>query len=263
MFLSKDKLNKDKFKFYIYNYPNNYKFVSLKYKKLDLIFQTPKLYCAYGITKYKYVDLSLINKENSSNLRSFINQLDIIYEVVKHKFKKFKIKNYKTDDILKCKVNNNISIFDNYKNRIYKIHPNTYGNFIINLNGLWIDDKLNLYFNWIVVQAKIMLPLYLDEYLFIEESKTNINDYKNLKNSHLNSHNINYRINKDKVVFSTIPPPPPPPPLSFFSSNKKSLKDIINTNKSTIKKVKINNFVAPTMQDIKQALSNLNKISNL
>ena len=51
------------------------------------------------------------------------------------------------------------------KRIIDKLLPNTYGNYIIYLQGFWIIEN-DIYFQWYVLQAKIDLPLFLEEYSF-------------------------------------------------------------------------------------------------
>ena len=53
-------------------YSNDFTFVGLKYNKSDLLIQTPKLYCSYGVNeKYEknYIDLSLQNIENDKEVK--------------------------------------------------------------------------------------------------------------------------------------------------------------------------------------------------
>jgi len=77
-------------------------------------------------------------------------------------------------------------------NKIDLIENLTYGEFIIHLQGLWlINNKLN--FDWILLQGKIDMPLYLSEYSFIDYNK----GYDS----------------KGKGKGKSIPPPPPLTPL--------------------------------------------------
>ena len=262
MFLSNDKLNENKFKFIKFNYPNNYKRINIKYEKLDLIFQTPKLHTMYGINKYNYIELSFINETNSIFVKSFKKQLNTLYNSVKNKFKNYNIKHFIKNNTFRLKINENSLIYDNNKKKINKIYPNTYGNYIIHLNGLWIDDKNNIYFNWIVLQSKIYLPMHLTNYCFIDDNKITLNDYQRIKNSNINKNNLEYRLNKDKISIKSIPPPPPlPPPPPPSSTNNNNLKDIIKKNKVN-KKIIPNSekYSPPTMEEIKMAILNLNKI---
>ena len=76
----------------------------------------------------------------------------------------------------------------------------------------------------------------------------------------MNKNNIEYRLNKDKISIKSIPPPPPPPPPPPLITNN-NLKDIIKKNKVN-KKIIINSdkYSPPTMEEIKNAILNLNKI---
>lgn len=227
MFLHKDEICTSKIKFNTYNYPNNYKFIKIKYDKNDLLIQTPKLFSQYGIYN-DYLTLSLFNKDNSNSVQNLLNQFNKINDYIFNKFKNCNINKFIVNDIFKCKIYK-LLIFNNYKKKIDKIYPNTYGNYIIHLNGLWIDDNDNLYFNWHVIQAKIDLPFYMESYGFINENKKNI-------------------------------PPPPPLPPSFLQTKQKSLKQIINSSKKNNKKMEIDNYKVPSLDDIKNAILKLNKI---
>ena len=116
---------------------------------------------------------------------------------------------------------------------------NTYGLFIIHLQGFWIIEN-DIYFQWYLLQAKIDIPISLNEYSFIDEQKK-------------------------------MPPPPPPlPPPNF---KKKIKTNIINTNNNSnsncnsnsnilIKKVNKNKDIkVPSLNDIKNALNNLKSIN--
>ena len=97
--------------------------------------------------------------------------------------------------------------YDDDKNIINDIPSNVYGNFIINISGIWEYDD-NFYIQSNLLQAKISLPLFLNEYSFIDENEP---------------------IVKKKPI-------PPPPPLPVFNVKKKSIKDIIKTNHKKIMK---------------------------
>jgi len=210
-------------------YSNDFSFVGLTYFKKDILIQTPKLYCQYGINeKYdkNFIDLSFKNIDNDKSINSLKNNLENIYNLIKDKYKKFNVVNYIKNLNLRLKVKNNIQIYDQKKRIIDKLLPNTYGNYIIYLQGFWIIEN-DIYFQWYVLQAKIDLPLFLEEYSFVDENK--------------------------KIPKA----PPPPPPLPNFK--KSETKIIISKKRSTIKKEK--ELDVPSLDEIKSALSRLKTIN--
>jgi len=90
---------------------------------------------------------------------------------------------------MRFKVLENTLFFDQNKNKIDLLENLTYGEFIIHLQGLWLINN-KLHFDWILLQGKIDMPLYLSEYSFIDYNK-------------------GYGKGKGK----SIPPPPPLTPL--------------------------------------------------
>ena len=210
-------------------YSNHFSFVGLTYLKKDILIQTSKLYCQYGINeKYdkNFIDLSFRNIENDKSVNNLKNNLEKIYNLIKDKYKKFNVVNYIKNLNLRLKVKENMQIYDQKKNKIDKLLPNTYGNYIIYLQGFWIIEN-DIYFQWYVLQAKIDLPLFLEEYSFVDEMKP-------------------------------IPkPPPPPPPLPNFK--KSETKIIISKNHKIKRKEK--ELDVPSLDEIKSALSRLKTIN--
>ena len=191
--IDKNNINIKKF----LKYSDNYTLIPIKYNNKDLIFQTPKMYVPYG-EKFvynnndkKYVDISFQNIENDKNIELFYKNLKIIHNKIKKIFNEYKvddlIKKYNKNELLRFKINKDILIFDHNKNMIEKIINNTYGYFIIHLQGLWVNQNNNIYYHWELLQSKIDMPLYLSEYSFIDDSP-----------------------NKNKGKGKGIPPPPPP-----------------------------------------------------
>lgn len=228
-------------------YSENYTFIPLLYDKKDIIFQTPKLYTQYGINdKYdkNFIDLSFRNNINDDTINTFHKNMDIIYSKVNSKYKKFNTINYlkknenDKDIYMRLKIQDNILIFDQNKNKLNHIIPNIYGNFIIHLQGVWIIDN-DIYFQWYLLQAKIDMPLYLDKYSFV-----------------------------DNTAQSLAPRPPPPPPLPPHNFKLKIASTNNNNNidnKMNNKKKKIiikKDINVPSLNDIKNALNNLKSINN-
>ena len=210
-------------------YSNDFTFVGLSLNKKDICIQTPKLYTKYGINKNydkSFINLSLQNIENDNTIKNFKFNLDLIYNFIKRKYYNYNVVNYLKDLAFRLKVKDNIKIYDKQKNAIINIMSNTYGNYIIYLQGFWIINK-DIYFQWYVLQAKIDLPLHLNDYAFIDESPKNIP--KNI---------------------------PKPPPLPIFKRSENKI--VIKKNKVKIEK----KGEVPSLDDIRFALSRLKCIND-
>jgi hypothetical protein len=210
-------------------YSNDFTFVGLSLNKKDICIQTPKLYTKYGINKNydkSFINLSLQNIENDNTIKNFKFNLDLIYNFIKRKYYNYNVVNYLKDLEFRLKVKDNIKIYDKQKNAIINIMSNTYGNYIIYLQGFWIINK-DIYFQWYVLQAKIDLPLHLNDYAFIDESPKNIP--KNI---------------------------PKPPPLPIFKRSENKI--VIKKNKVKIEK----KGEVPSLDDIRFALSRLKCIND-
>ena len=206
-------------------YSNDFTFVGLSLNKKDICIQTPKLYTKYGINKNydkSFINLSLQNIDNDNTIKNFKFNLDLIYNFIKRKYYNYNVVNYLKDLEFRLKVKDNIKIYDKQKNTIINIMSNTYGNYIIYLQGFWIINK-DIYFQWYVLQAKIDLPLHLNDYAFIDESPKNI---------------------------------PKPPPLPIFKRSENKI--VIKKNKVKIEK----KGEVPSLDDIRFALSRLKCIND-
>ena len=151
-------------------YSDKFTFIPLRFKKekeyLKCILQTPLLFTPYGICKTQnnknIIDISFQNIDNDKSQRVFHKNLKYIYDTVYEKYKYDYIVNdflKRTDfnDILRLKINDNTTkLFDEYKNIIDKIENYSYGNFIIELEGLWLNED-NIWFQWNLLQAKIKI----------------------------------------------------------------------------------------------------------
>ena len=184
---------------------NGYTFVPVKYNNKDLVIQTPKLFVPFNISSFnnkRYLDLSFQNIKNDKNIKLLVDNLQLIHQKITDSIKKYKIKpflkqNYKNNLQMRFKVLDNTLFFDHNKNIINHIENLTYGSFIIHLQGLWIINDL-LMFDWIILQGKIDMPLYLSEYAFIDENTSKDNEcFKGNGKG------------KGKGKGQCIPPPPP------------------------------------------------------
>ena len=143
------------------------------------IFQTPLLFVPYGIQvknngAKKSIDLSFMNKSNDETLLRFLDNLEAIYSIIQKKYsKKYYVNEFLKDtmfnDCLRLKVNPGTLFFSQNKTPMDTISSFSYGWFLINLHGLWISDK-KVWFQWYLVQAKIIEPIRFHEYLFIDDA---------------------------------------------------------------------------------------------
>tara|TARA_A100001015_G_scaffold176033_1_gene195770 strand:+ start:883 stop:1776 length:894 start_codon:yes stop_codon:yes gene_type:complete len=274
-------------------YSDKFSFIPLRLKKekdyLKCIFQTPLLFTPYGICKTQkdknIIDISFQNIENDKSQCIFHKNLKYIYDTVYEKYKYDYIVNEflkKTDfnDCLRLKINSSTTIFDESKNIIQKIDNYSYGNFIIELEGLWLNED-NIWFQWNLLQAKIKIPTYLSEYSFIDEiivHKKEDKYDKMLKMGVPKAAVERQRLLDGKGISNKgIPSPPPPPPSGMLperSDNTTTITNIPKINASDLKNVVLkkgkpidkkpikkdpNHFEPPTLEELQTTLSRLRK----
>jgi hypothetical protein len=262
-------------------YSDEFTFIPIKLSKQNknykCIFQTPNLFTPFGIqvlpNRKRVIDISFQNSENDKSQCDFINNLRCIQNCIHRKYRgKYKVNSFiKTTDYKECmrlKLSENTTIYDDEKNIISNIDRFSYGEYIIQLEGIWIN-KNDIWFQWVLLQAKIRLPTHLREYSFIDEiHETPIIDNKYDKMLKMGV--PKEAVNRQKMIDGKIPPPPPPPNLS--NSNMKSydipkinasdLQNVVLKKAKHIKKKKIiqrdsNNFEPPTLEELQITLSKL------
>ena len=64
-------------------------------------------------------------------------------------------------------------LFDESKQKLDTIPPNIYGQFILNVYGVWCYDNIG-YVQCYAIQAKLYQPMYLTTYGFLDETKSKI-----------------------------------------------------------------------------------------
>ena len=286
-------------------YSDKFTFIPLRLKKDKIyqkcILQTPLLFTPYGICKTQndknIIDITFQNIENDKSQSIFRKNLKYIYDNVYEKYKYDYIVNEflkRTDfnDCLRLKLNSNTKIFDEYKNIIEKIENYSYGNFIIELEGLWLNED-NIWFQWNLLQAKIKLPTHLTEYSFIDEiieHKNKDDKYdKMLKMGVPKAAVERQRALDNRGPSNGIPPPPPPPPninkgILPERNNNTTTTNSTSTNSTTnvpkikasdlrnvvLKKSKYiekkpikkdpNHFEPPTLEELQTTLSRLKPV---
>ena len=268
-------------------YSDKFTFIPITLKKdkdfIKCIFQTPLLFTPYGICKTQkdknIIDISFQNIENDKSQRIFHKHLKYIYDSVYEKYKYDYIVNdflKSTDfnDCLRLKINSNTKIFDESKNIIEKIENYSYGNFIIELEGLWLNED-NIWFQWNLLQAKIKLPTHLTEYSFVDEIVVHkIDDKydKMLKMGVPKAAVERQRLLDGRGNSKGIPKPPPPPPgmlpersttTTVPKINASDLRNVVLKKGKKIDKKPIkkdpNHFEPPTLEELQTTLSRLRK----
>lgn len=279
-------------------YSDKFTFIPLRLKKdkdfIKCILQTPLLFTPYGICKTQnnknIIDISFQNIENDKSQSIFHKNLKYIYDCVYAKYKYDYIVNEflkKTDfnDCLRLKLNSSTTIFDEYKNIIEKIDNYSYGNFIIELEGLWLNED-NIWFQWNLLQAKIKLPTHLTEYYFVDEIvEHKIDDkYDKMLKMGVPKAAVDRQrlldgkssiIPKPPIMKLGVPPPPPPyinkgmmPERSNTTTNvpkinASDLKNVVLKKGKPIHKKPIkkdpNHFEPPTLEELQTTLSRLRK----
>lgn len=216
-------------------YSDGFSFIGISYLKHDFCIQTPKLYSKYGLNKKydKYfIDLSLQNICNDDNIKILMDNFNMIYDTIKNKYKNYNVVNPLKNDIIRFKTKSDFKVYDTNRDILESVLPNTYGNYIIYLQGIWLIEN-DIYFQWYTLQAKIDMPLNLEEYAFLDSVKN---------------------IPKPPPLPSFIPKPPPLP-------NFKKVENKIVIQKKDIKKVVKKEIDVPTLEEIMLALSKLKTIN--
>ena len=218
-------------------YSKEFSFVGISYSKRDFCIQTPKLYSKYGLNKKydKYfIDLSLQNICNDDNIKILSDDFKIIYDTIKNKYKNYNVVNPIKNDSIRFKTKSDFKVYDSNRKLIESVLPNTYGNYIIYLQGIWLIEN-DIYFQWYTLQAKIDMPLNLEEYAFLDSVKVDIP--------------------KPPPLPNFIPKPPPLP--NFKKVEKKNIEKKNIVKKKVVKK----EIDVPTLEEIMLALSKLKTIN--
>ena len=216
-------------------YSEEFSFVGISYLKRDFCIQTPKLYSKYGLNKKydKYfIDLSLQNICNDDNIKILLDDFNMIYDTIKNKYKNYNVVNPLKNNNIRFKTKSDFKVYDSNRKLIESVLPNTYGNYIIYLQGIWLIEN-DIYFQWYTLQAKIDMPLNLEEYAFLDSVKN---------------------IPKPPPLPNFIPKPPPLP--NFKKVEKKNIE-----KKKVVKNVIKKEIDVPTLEEIMLALSKLKTIN--
>ena len=267
-------------------YSDKFTFIPIKLQKETkyhkCIFQTPLLFTPFGsqvlMNGKQVIDLSFHNKGNDKAQLNFLKTLTNIYQCVNHKYNDlYKVNRFLKitdfDECIRLKLNDNTSLYDENKNKIKQIDKFTYGFFIIELEGMWLNEN-KIWFQWNLLQARVNTPTHLSEYSFIDELKIiKKADHKNDKYDKM----IKLGVPKDAVNMqkmldglNKIPPPPPPPmPINGMKSTASDipkisaldLKSVVLKKRQHMKAKKIikehGSFEPPTLEELQTTLSRL------
>ena len=261
-------------------YSDKFTFIPIQLKKENMyhkcIFQTPLLFTPFGtqvlMNGKKVIDLSFMNQANDTSQRDFLKKLNHIYQCVNHKYKElYKVnlflKGTDFNECIRLKMNENTSLYDETKNKIDKIDKFTYGHYIIELEGLWLNEN-DIWFQWTLLQAKVKIPTHLKEYSFIDEIKETIPDkYDKMLRLGVPKEAVRRQKILDGKGTNNNPPPPPPLPMNNNKSNdipKIKASDLravtLKKTKPITKKIIIkdpNHFEPPTLEELQTTLSRL------
>lgn len=288
----KDEFNKYKLTFLKkLKYSDSFSFVPIKVynsedeKYNNCIFQTPYLFSPYGIQETnknkEIIDLTFFNKENDDNCLNFINTLNDIFEKVKKRYKKeYHVNNFLKgttyNECMRLKISPNCLLFDTERNKIKNVDSFSYGIFLIELHGIWINDN-EMWIQWYLIQGKIIKPIEINDYLIVEDKEINnkeLDKYDKMIKMGVPKEAVERQKNVDLGIVNkksnvSIPPPPPLPNLSNkeFKINKIKADDLKNVKlkkpkplKDKIVKEDNKHFEPPTLEELQTTLSRLKKI---
>lgn len=259
------------------------------------ILQTPLLFSPYGIQtrdSKQSVVLSFLNRKNDKSLDKFYEHLRNIYNIVRTKYsKKYTVNEFLREtmygECLRLKVNNHLSVFDQTKERTHTIPSFSYGWFMMNLHGLWISEN-QLWFQWYLVQAKIIVPIHFQEYMFIDDSpdpeppptRSPKNDkYEKMLKMGVPKDAVDRQrsLDMNQISRTQVPnkpgiPPPPPPPIGGFPDSGGGIPKITSAEIKNVRLKKMNRppekpkiledgyFEPPSLDDIQTMLKRLKPI---
>ena len=166
----------------IYHYTNSFHKTLIRYKKEELICQTPKLFIPFDLVYQDnkcYIYLSLSNKNVEPDINQLYMKIKELEMNISKKFDKKNIKNFyssirESDNGITLKaripIYNNIPLIEVYNQHkdkidIEKIKSKLYCETIVHFESVWFyEDKFGLTIN--LIQIKLELPLTIKEYAF-------------------------------------------------------------------------------------------------
>lgn len=225
-------------------------FVQIRYKKGDLIIQTPRMYVPFDYSgNFGTVSLSFGDEDIYPRIRSLRQALIKIDEHLKVlvkaarkldlrscRFKKSVSQKKNFDPKLSVKVVEDSKIFNKKKERIQpdRITRGCLAIVVMKLQGVWIREKA-YGCRWEIIQAKIIPPLNTEEFCIIDDDDTYfagtmVNNYCGMQQNNPNVLQMynqqmfnpqfpsaslaqqNIQMNAPSFPSAGAPPPPPGPP---------------------------------------------------
>ena len=241
-------------------YSEDFTFIPIRIRNKEFIVQTPKVFVPFGIQQNDkskdYIMISFQNKDNDPNTSKFINDLQFIYDLIKHHYhEKYQVnpflKEYKDDKIMNLKMDTSPLIFDTRKQICEDIPIYSYASFIIHLAGIWIS-KDQIWFQWYNLQSRLENKMSLSTYAFKDSIPIppplppSIDKYKKMITMGIPSAAVDQR--KQIDAKSSISPDM----LLSVQLKKPSKKDIIKSD--------MNGFEPPSLDSLQQALQKLRTI---
>jgi len=214
-----------------------------KYNKEPLIIQSPLLYIPFNIqdTKnHKNIHFSFHNISYSKQTKHFYDTIVNIHNSILSKIKTLNKTVYGIKEtigfppILRINIDNT-SIWNQNKQKISieKLKKNTFGTFILHLEGIYTNSK-NVGFIWVAKQIRLKEEIVFNEYAFVDDNIT-----------------------------PTILNMPVPPPLSL-SNDKYSKMLKMGVSKEAVEQKKVlDGIKKPSIQDLQLGLNNLKKVKKI
>ena len=176
MIVSKDTFHKDKLSLKrIQTYTNGFTFYPLLYQGNQCLFQTPPLFVPYGIQtsdSKQMVTLSFVNRIHDKYVEKLHHSLDQIFLFLQTQLTTVQLAPLVKSNELRVRLYHCL-LFDESKQKLDTIPPNIYGQFILNVYGVWCYDNIG-YVQCYAIQAKLYQPMYLTTYGFLDETKSKI-----------------------------------------------------------------------------------------
>ena len=158
------------------HYSNHFSYIPIKYNHTDFIIQTPTMFIPFNIkiqsNNKKCLFVSFQNTKDIDTKNFINNCLNTFFFKTYKKYSNYYINNFikknKVSDYMIFKVPDYCLFFDQNKNLINTFTNMVSGSFIIQLSGLWIQDK-SISFDWNLLQAQINVPIKINNFIIVQK----------------------------------------------------------------------------------------------
>lgn len=239
-------------------------FVEIRFRKGDLLIQTPRLYVPFDYSSnFGVISVSFRDQDIYQNIKSLkwaLGRIDDHLKVIVKAARKLDLRSCRFKKSIRqkgsypptlpLKIMPDSRIFDKDKRLIppSNVTRGCLAISVIKLRGVWIQQKA-YGCSWQILQAKIIPPLNTSDFCIIEEDEASTSIY----HDHLASNvgpSITHRLQRELVPHESAqrlsnsshlpvalpppPPPPPPPPNDFFKTPNVavSVRDLCLTRKA-------------------------------